>query len=139
MPWFGGLAKHEIECRGHVPVDGTFDDCFNDCIPFLEIGAPILAVPLLFLFGAFAMAVWSPPPNLRRHAWRLAPGSGTAAYHPKFVIVCLIGVAWCLWRAWLYPLDELVLPFTAFWLVFSAWFAGAALVCWHDAREAEDE
>ncbi|PNU02872.1 hypothetical protein [Novosphingobium guangzhouense] len=138
MPLFGGAAKHAVKCRGREPPAGTFDDCFIDDIPVLELGAPMLALPLLFLFGSFAMAVWSPPPWQRQRRWRLAPRWGTAAYHPNFPIACMIGAAWCLWRAALYPLEAQTLPFMAFWLVFAGWFAGAAWACRQDAKVPED-
>lgn len=136
MPLFGGGAKHEVECRGREPPVGGFDACFNDYIPILELAAPVSAVPLLFLFGSFAMAVWAPPPELRRQSWRLAPRAGSAAYHPNFDGCCTAGAAWCLWRAWLYPLDRLTLPYMGFWLVFALWFAGAAVICRQDANDA---
>lgn len=139
MPWFGGVAKHEVVCRGHLPPTGGFDDCFNDYIPGLELTAPILAALLWYSFARFAVTIWAPPPALRRHAWRLASRARSVAYHPGCAICCVAGAGWCPWRAWGYPVDAVTLPYIAFWMVFAMWFAGAAINCRQDAEGAQDD
>lgn len=125
MPFFGGIAKHSVVCRGRT-FTGDFDDCFNDYIPVLELLAPFVALALLWFFARLAFACWAPEPDMRTHQWRLAPAEGTAIYYPGHMVLAGLGCCWTLWRAGLYPLDPETLPYLGFWLVFGGWFSASA-------------
>lgn len=133
MPMLGMGAKHEALCRGRE-FTGTFDDCFNDYLPVLELFAPVFAVPLHWFFAKFAVAVWAPEPAERTMRWRLAPKDGTAIYHPGHMVLGLIGAAWPIWRAASYPLDPITLPYIGFWLLFALWFTAGAVVIWRSVN-----
>jgi hypothetical protein len=135
MPFFGGLAKHQVQCRGRS-FTGDFDDCFNDYIPLLELSAPLFALAGLYIFMRLAFAIWSPEPGNRRMRWRLAPKDGIAVYHPGYAGLAVMGGLWAFWRATLYPLDGVTAPFIGFWLSFAVWFLTGACCAW---RAGADE
>ncbi|MCJ2182024.1 hypothetical protein MTR62_04805 [Novosphingobium sp. 1949] len=101
---------------------GTFDDCFSDYIPILELMAPLFAAASLFFFARFAFACWAPEPRDRTHRWRLAPPDGTRIYHPGYPFMASVGAVWALWRAALYPFDRAVFAYGGFWGLFAVWF-----------------
>ncbi|WP_404480696.1 hypothetical protein [Novosphingobium sp. BL-52-GroH] len=133
MPMFGGAAKHRVLCRGEE-FPGQVDACFHDYIPVLELMAPVGALFLLFPFAAFASAAWAPPPGKRAQAWRLAPAAGAGAYHPAFPLLSLAGAGWTVWRAALYSIDPVTMPFLLFWALFALWFAASMVATWRAGR-----
>jgi hypothetical protein len=122
LPLFGGKAKIAVRCRGRW-FKGSFDDCFNDYLPIAELGAPIVAVLLLYPFYRFAFCVFAPRVGERSAKWRLASRSSASSWHPVLLIASAMGCAWALWRLALYPVDSVTLPFMAFWFLFALWFA----------------
>jgi hypothetical protein len=129
MPFFGGAAKHWYRCKGRE-FTGTFDDCFNDYIPIMEILLPFVCLFLLYAFSRFAFSLFAPSPELRTLRWRLATGSKLGDLYPIPHIVPAIGVLWTLWRASTYSIVPALLPYFFFWVVFAAWFAFGLALAW---------
>ena len=134
-PLFGAGAKVEAKCHGDF--ECTWETA-GDYLPILELLAPFAAFALLAFFAKLAFACWAPEPDRRRHRWRFAPVDGTTVYHPGYMGLALIGAAWALWRAALYPLDPVTLPYLFFWIVFASWFAASAWMA-GPARGSEAE
>lgn len=122
LPLFGGNAKVEVRCRGRQ-FSGSFDDCFNDYLPVVELGAPIVALLLLYPFSRYAFSVFAPRVGERSAKWWMASRTSASSWDPTVSIASALGCAWALWRLALYPIDPVTLPFMAFWLLFAIWFA----------------
>lgn len=118
----GGAAKHRYRCRDRI-FTGSFDDCFNDYLPVLEVFfVPLLALVLTYPFARFAFSLYAPPPQDRSRRWRLGARDGGAAYWPLLQSFALAGLAWAIWSWSGYALTGLLLPFHLYWAAFSAWF-----------------
>lgn len=107
FPLFGESAKREVACRGRV-FTGSFDECFNDYLPLLEMLAPAVALALLLQFLRLASYLW------------------TSCRGPISRPLAIVGTFWCLWRASTYPIDPVTVPYLLVWIAFGLWFAAAA-------------
>lgn len=129
FPLLGGAAKQAVRCRGRE-YTGTFDGCFNDYLPILELAAPLLALALLWPFLRFAFTLWAPEPRKRTQVWRLASASSMITWWPQMQIAGAIWAVWCLYRAALYPVDQITAPYQATWLAFALWTIVGLVVSW---------
>ena len=125
----GGAAKHWQRCQGRE-FTGTFDDCFNDYLPILELAAPILSLLLVYPFGRFAFSLLAPDPDERRLRWRLATRSNSEDLFPLVHAIAILGCVWALWRSLTYAFAIELWPYVVFWLIFSLWFGLAAFLAW---------
>jgi hypothetical protein len=132
----GGSAKHAWRCRGRV-FQGSFDDCFNDYIPVLELlFVPMIVLVMAYPIARLAFSLYAPASERRSLAWKLSARGGAAGGWPYLQIAGCIGSAWAAWRGLTYaPVREL-LPFHLYWGAFSLWFAAGALVGLFDRRAA---
>ncbi|MFM6932510.1 MAG: hypothetical protein ACKOUT_09740 [Novosphingobium sp.] len=121
FPLFGGTAAQQVRCRGQE-YSGSFDDCFNDYMPFLEMLVPIFALALLWPFLRFSFTIWAPDLDRRSGIWWFASRSPPRYFWPQFQVIAGLGAAWCFWRASSYPLDRLTSGYIATWIGFCAWF-----------------
>lgn len=135
-PLFGGGAKVEARCHGDFNCAWRM---VGDQLPFLELLAPVMALMFLIFFARLACAFWAPAPDRRWHRWRLAPDDAPCHYQPLVMVLGLVGTAWALWRAVLYPADPATWPYLAFWLVFASWFAASAWACALQASALQGE
>lgn len=123
-PLLGGNAKIPVRCRGRQ-FAGSFDDCFNDYLPILELGAPLIALLLLYPFSRYAFSVFAPRLGERSAKWRMASRTSASSWHPGLLTASAVGCAWALWRLAPYPIDPVTLPFMGCWALFAIWFAMA--------------
>lgn len=131
MPILGGAAKHNYRCEGRE-FTGSFDDCFTDYIPVLEMAALGAAVVTAFWFMKFSrrlFALDSPPGPAERYSFE---GRLSAPF-----IVALTGCVWSVWRATTYPVVRELFPFLGFWLAFAAWFGLGAINCLMSDRHTD--
>ena len=136
MPLFGRAAKHRAGCAGRS-FTGTFDDCFNDYLPILELTAPLIGAAFCWMFARFAFVLWAPPPDLRKRQWRLASAGPVKDYWPTLHIIASIGAVWATWRATTYLFAVELWPFVLFWAVFASWFAAGCVVAWPRRGDAQ--
>ena len=123
MPLLGRAAKHRHRCDSRE-FTGSFDDCFNDYLPIVELALPVLALILIYPFARVAFSLFAPEPSQLDRPWRFAKPD---LWHPGLQIAAAIGCGWAIWRAFSYPLAIELWPYIAFWLVFAIWFALGAI------------
>lgn len=128
FPLFGGAAKQEVRCRGRV-FSGAFDDCFHDYLPLVELLAPLVALGLIWPFLRLSFTLWAPEEGSRSLGWRWAGRAAKRDYSLRLECLTLLAMAWIFWRAALYPIDRVTLPFQAVWLLF-AFLWGCSFFVW---------
>ena len=136
MPMLGGPAKQVVRCRGRT-FSGSFDDCFNDYLPILELMIPVFALIPLWGFSRFAFSLLAPDPVLRTRRWRLASRSSSSTFWPHLHVLGGLGAIWAVWRATTYPLAKETAPYFLFWVIFAVWFVIAVSAAVTDARRSE--
>ena len=129
MPMFGGAAKHWYRCRGRQ-FTGSFDDCFNDYLPIVELALPFFCLLLLYPFSRLAFSLFAPDPERRFFRWRLATGSKAEDLYPTLHAFAVIGAVWAVWRAFTYPIIPQMWPYLLFWCLFAIWFLVALAAAW---------
>ena len=137
--WEGGAAKHLYRCRGRT-FTGTFDDCFNDYIPVLEVVAiPLFTLLTVYFFARFAFTLYGPPPQDRPLRWRLSARGGARGAWPIVQILAVAGATWAIWRFSTYPLVRELVPFHLYWGGFAGWFATGAIIGIRDQSQLAPE
>jgi hypothetical protein len=131
LPTLSGPADYQYRCGGR-PFTDSFDDCFYDGIPVLEMMAPLAAMLFAYPFARFAFSIYAPHPAARRLKWRLATRSDPGDLWPTLHIFGLLGAAWAAWRLLTDPLDPRVTVFQVFWSVFALWFLGGVVAALAD-------
>ena len=90
----GGAAKHAWRCRGRV-FQGSFDDCFNDYIPVLELlFIPMLILVTAYPFARLAFTLFGPATEPRGSVWKLSSRGGSGAGWPYLQLFACAGCAW---------------------------------------------
>ena len=118
----GTHARWEHRCAGRT-FTGEFDDCFNDALPVLELGAFPLTLILAYPFARFAFSMFAPENDLRTFRWRLAASSGGIEYFPSFQIASAIGIIWAGFHLFSMPLAIRYWYLLAYWVIWVGWFA----------------
>jgi hypothetical protein len=130
----GGIAKHAWRCRGRA-FQGSFDGCFNDYIPVMELFfIPLLLLATAYPFARLAFSLYGPASEPRSIAWKLSTRGGAVAGWPYLQLLACLGCAWAIWRGLTYPPVRELLPFHFYWGPLALWFAAGALVGLLDRR-----
>jgi|GEM_PF-3542334 len=126
----GTRARWEHRCAGRT-FTGTFDECFNDALPVLEM----LTIPLTFIlaypFTRFAFSMFGPESDLRTYRWRFAASSGGIDYSPAFQIASAIGILWAGFNLFSMPIATRYWYLLAYWIVWITWFSLGAFASSH--------
>lgn len=114
---------------------GTFDDCFNDYIPILEVlFLPAGLILLAFPFAVMAFSFFADPGVDRNGYWKYTLGNDSKRGFPVRAMFALVGFGLCVWTWFSLPQLKGFVLFYIYWACFAAWFLLAASVRVHDWR-----
>lgn len=113
-------ARWEYRCGERV-FTGSFDDCFNDLLPFEVLAFPI-TILLVYPFARFAFSMFAPAIDVRSFKWRLAARDGGAAYFCSFQIAAAFGVLWAGFHLATLPFAARYWYLMAYWIIWIGWF-----------------
>ncbi len=130
-------ARWEQRC-GHRKFAGTFDECFNDALPVLEVFPFFVTLALAYLVGRFAFSIFAPLPHFRKARWRLASTRAAQSYHPIFPIYAALGVGWAAMHLSYTPLNASTWYLQLFWAAWMAWFITGVIASWPPRKDARD-
>jgi len=134
----GSTARWEQRCGGHV-FTGTFDSCFNDGLPVLELLSFPLTLLLAYPFARLAFSMFAPKVDDRSFKWRLAARAGGRDYFPAFQIAAAIGLLWAGVHLVSTPFAGRYWYLTAYWSTWMGWFILGALASWPMPKEPGED
>lgn len=117
----GTRARWSRRCDGRS-FTGEFDECFNDALPVLEVGAFPITLALAYLFARFSFSMFAPGAELRSRKWRLAGPDGGGDVFPLHQLLSLVGLVWTSLHVASLPLSLSYWYLLAYWLAWLAWF-----------------
>lgn len=119
---FGGIVRHRYRCRGRE-FTGSFDDCFNDYLPILELVWMIISFVLALMFIRLSFRVWSGVSEGGwRWAWGKKPDYESTGSSRRWGL--LAGLALTLWQLARLPTNPDWIHWVhLYWVAFVLWFA----------------
>ena len=118
----GGILRDQYRCRDRVSV-GTFDDCFNDYLPLLELSWMAISLILALIFIRLSFRVWAGNGEGGwRWAWGKQPDYESTEVFRRWGL--LVGLGLSAYQLLRLPLNLDWLHWAhVYWMLFALWFA----------------
>ena len=133
---YGPSVARDVRCAGRE-FTGSFDDCFNDYIPVLEMLAFPMTLVLMWPFLRFAFALYAPADHGGGWKWKMAGHMNGDACFPSLQLFAGMVILWVGFHLRMLPIAWEAAPLLVYWLVWPLWLLVGIVVSWRRDEQME--